>query len=37
MDGEQGPEAASGAAVGVTVTDMIRALADMRPAADTQG
>lgn len=37
MDGEQGPEVASGAAAGVTVTDMIRALADMRPAADSAG
>ena len=37
MDGEQGPEAASRAAVGVTVTEMIRALADMRPAADSAG
>ncbi len=37
MDGEQGPEVASRAAVGVTVTDMIRALADMRPAADSAG
>ena len=37
MDGEQGPEAASGAAAGVTVTDMIRALTDMRPAADSAG
>ena len=37
MDGEQGPEAASGEAAGVTVADMIRALADMRPAADSAG
>jgi hypothetical protein len=37
MDGEQGPEAASKAAVGVAVTEMIRTLADARPPADSGG
>ncbi|MET3919556.1 DUF222 domain-containing protein [Arthrobacter sp. UYEF20] len=37
MDGEQGPEVASKAAVGVAVTEMIRNLADARPAADGAG
>ena len=37
MDGEQGPEVAPSAAVGVVVTEMIRSLAAARPSADSAG
>lgn len=37
MDGGQGPERVSNATVGVSVREMIRTLADTRPAADSAG